>query len=290
MKLLLCIALSILLAGLGGCGSTPPAADSASPQARTSGDAKTPRGGGYYLDDGPGDNPPPNLDQIADAQPRIEPLNRLANRPYTALGRNYTPAVTVQAFHQRGVASWYGKRFHGLNTSSGEPYDMYGMTAAHPTLPIPSYARVTNLDNGRSAIVRINDRGPFLHERVIDLSFAAAYKLGYASQGSANVTVDAIVPGDDSMLAKTTAPTGADNTGTAQPYLQLGAFGSRENAENFRTQMAERLRGIVQNLAIVLNEGLFRVHAGPYASDQEAASAAARIRNLIDLQPRIVLR
>ena len=152
--------------------------------------------GGYYKDDGPGDNPPTGLDSIADAVPRAEPLHRFANRPYQALGKDYVPLASVRAFRQRGMASWYGRRFHGQKTASGEPYDMYAMTAAHPTLPIPSYARVTHLGNRRSVVVRINDRGPFHAQRVIDLSYAAAYKLGYIQAGSAEVTLEAIVPGE----------------------------------------------------------------------------------------------
>jgi len=164
--------------------------------------ASTDRRGGYYKDDGPHEKPPANLDGIADATPRVEPLNKFANRPYSALGKNYTPLTSVQPFKQRGLASWYGKKFHGQKTSSGELYDMYKMTAAHPTLPIPSYARVTRVANGKSVVVRINDRGPFHASRVIDLSYAAAYKLGYIQAGSAEVTVEAIVPGQVSAEAR----------------------------------------------------------------------------------------
>lgn len=154
----------------------------------------TPRRGAYYKDDGPGDKVPANLDQIPDAQPRREPLHRFANNPYQVFGKDYVPRRTLESFSQRGMGSWYGRRFHGQNTSSGEPYDMYAMTAAHPTLPIPSYVKVTNLTNGRSVVVRINDRGPFHAGRVIDLSFAAANRLGYTEAGSALVEVEAIVP------------------------------------------------------------------------------------------------
>jgi rare lipoprotein A len=161
----------------------------------------TKRPGGYYKDDGPGDAPPRNVEATPDARPRTEPLHRSANNPYTVFGKQYVPAKAVRPFKQRGVASWYGKRFHGQPTSSGERYDMYKMTAAHPTLPIPSYARVTNLNNGRSVVVRINDRGPFHSGRIIDLSYAAAAKLGYVSAGSTQVEVEAIVPGQASGAA-----------------------------------------------------------------------------------------
>jgi rare lipoprotein A len=159
-----------------------------------------PQRGGYYKDDGPHERPPSNLDAVADATPRVEPLHRYANRPYTVFGKSYRPLASLQPFRQRGMASWYGKRFHGQKTSSGEVYDMYKMTAAHPTLPIPSYARVTNLANGRSVVVRINDRGPFHAGRIIDLSYVAAWKLGYIAAGSAQVEVEAIVPGSSRSL------------------------------------------------------------------------------------------
>ena len=169
-----CIVVSLLI--LAGCGSSP-------------------QKGGYYKDDGPHERPPANLDRIADAVPRAEPLHKYANRPYEALGKRFVPMTSVQPFKQRGLASWYGKRYHGQKTSSGEVYDMYAMTAAHPTLPIPSYARVTSVANGKSVVVRINDRGPFKSERVIDLSYVAAHKLGFIQAGQARVEVEAIVPG-----------------------------------------------------------------------------------------------
>jgi rare lipoprotein A len=154
-----------------------------------------PQKGGYYKDDGPQANPPGNLSSIPDAAPRSEALHRYANRPYEVFGKKYVPLAKVQPFHQRGVASWYGKRFHGQKTASGEPYDMYAMSAAHPILPIPSYARVTNVKSGKQVVVRINDRGPFHANRIIDLSYAAANRLGLIGSGSGDVEVDAIVPG-----------------------------------------------------------------------------------------------
>jgi rare lipoprotein A len=167
---------ALLLAFVAGCSSTPEK-----------------RPGGYYKDDGPGDSA--KLAAVPDAVPRAEPLHRYANRPYEVMGRNYVPLTRVGTYKQRGSASWYGKRFHGNPTSSGEKYDMYKMSAAHPILPIPSYARVTNLANSRSVVVRVNDRGPFHAGRAIDLSYAAAYKLGYIAQGSAQVEIEQVVPG-----------------------------------------------------------------------------------------------
>jgi len=156
--------------------------------------SSAPKKGGYYKDDGPGANPPANLDSIPDARPRSEPLHKFANRPYEVFGRKYVPLASVQPYHQRGVASWYGKRFHGQKTASGETYDMYAMSAAHPILPIPSYARVTSVRSGKQVIVRINDRGPFHSNRAIDLSYAAAYRLGFIGTGSGEVEIEAIVP------------------------------------------------------------------------------------------------
>ncbi|MBI3713352.1 MAG: septal ring lytic transglycosylase RlpA family protein, partial [Burkholderiales bacterium] len=135
--------------------------------------------GGYYLDDGPGEDIPADLESTVDPIPVIEDYSRTGNKPYVVFGKTYTPIVdNATPFKQRGVASWYGKKFHGKRTSSGEPYDMYKITAAHPLLPIPSYARVTNLANGKQIIVRINDRGPFHSNRIMDLSYTAALKLG----------------------------------------------------------------------------------------------------------------
>jgi rare lipoprotein A len=196
-----CVCVLAVALAVGGCGSTPrrnarDAAVAAPKSASPASAARGSRGGGYYQDDGPGDNPPANLDQLADAEPRLEPLHRFANNPYTVFGQQYVPYTALAPYRERGVGSWYGRKFHGQRTSSGELYDMYAMTAAHATLPIPSYARVTNLANGRSVIVRVNDRGPFLAGRLIDLSYAAAYKLGYAGAGSASVEVESIM-GDD---------------------------------------------------------------------------------------------
>ncbi len=186
---------SLVLTACGGANSVKP--NTTSPAASNSSKADiattaNKKSGGYYLDDGPGDNPPANIDSIPDAIPRPEsPLPR-ANRPYVALGTEYIPYKSYVPYKAKGTASWYGKRYHGQKTSSGEIYDMYGMTAAHTILPLPSYARVTNPENGKSVIVRINDRGPFHSDRLIDLSYAAAYKLRLVGKGSGLVEVEAI--------------------------------------------------------------------------------------------------
>jgi rare lipoprotein A len=189
---------TVVLVGLTGCSSAPPrpkpAATAPAPAAASA--APAPRPGGYYLDDGPGDAAPPGLEATPDPVPKLEPLSTLANRPYAVMGSQYVPDVTLRGYRATGIASWYGRRFHGQRTSSGEVYDMYKMTAAHRTLPIPSYLRVTNVANGRSVVVRVNDRGPFLHDRLVDLSYTAALKLGFLGQGSARVEIESVIPAD----------------------------------------------------------------------------------------------
>ncbi|MEK9825986.1 MAG: septal ring lytic transglycosylase RlpA family protein, partial [Methylotenera sp.] len=176
--------ITVCISLITACGSAP--AVKKTPDKPVSTDKK----GGFYLDDGPGDNPPPNLDSIPDAELKSETPLVYPNKPYTALGKKYTPMTQYAPYTQRGVASWYGKRYHGKKTSSGEVYDMYAMSGAHTTLPIPSYVKVTNLSNKRTVIVRINDRGPFKHDRLIDLSYAAAHRLGLVAQGSGMVEVE----------------------------------------------------------------------------------------------------
>ena len=158
--------------------------------------------GAYYKDDGPGDNPPPGLELTLDAEPKVEPYSVSGNKPYVVFGKTYTPMLDDQPFSQRGIGSWYGKKFHGQKTSSGEPYDMYKMTAAHPTLPIPSYARITNLANGRQVIVKINDRGPFHTSRILDLSYTAALKLDYLGKGSSELLLERLLPKDIEKMAE----------------------------------------------------------------------------------------
>ncbi|MEN9775449.1 MAG: hypothetical protein RL322_2519 [Pseudomonadota bacterium] len=178
-----------LLMGLAGCSSTPKTdSGSASGASSTAPSAS----GRYYLDDGPGERPLSELETLPDAIPRAEALHSRANRPYVVFGRSYQPMTELKPFRERGMATWYGRRYHDRPTSIGERYDMYAMTAAHTRLPLPSYARVTNLKNGRTVVVRVNDRGPFLHGRVIDLSYAAAARLGFARSGSAEVEVELI--------------------------------------------------------------------------------------------------
>ena len=197
------------------------------------------------------------------------------------LFRSYTPQTERRAHREEGLASWYGRRFHGRKTASGEPYDMYAMTAAHPTLPIPSYARVTALGTGKSVVVRINDRGPFHSKRVIDLSYTAAYKLGYLGGGSTRVRVESL------------APAAFDTRGEAQldgVYLQVGAFSRPDNAQQLRERLARALELDAGRTRVVLNDSLHRVQVGPYPSDDAAHADRARMRERLDLNAVLVRR
>jgi rare lipoprotein A len=208
------IAFFLIAAALAGCSAVPkssPIAESAPARQATvpkiasnNHPALPPAGsgrGGYYLDDGPGDNVPEGLLDMPDPEPQVEPYSKRGNNPYVVFGKRYTPITDERPFRQRGIGSWYGKKFHGQKTSSGELYDMYKMTAAHPTLPLPSYARVTNVTNGKQVIVRVNDRGPFHSSRIIDLSYAAALKLGYLGKGSSQLEVERLLPDDIARIA-----------------------------------------------------------------------------------------
>ena len=397
------LAAAVAAALLAACGSAPvhreaPAERAERPQTRpparvsrapatpsTPSAPRTTRGGGYYLDDGPGDSPPADIDTIPDAVPQWEPLHRGTMKPYVVLGQNFTPMTELQPYKARGVATWYGRRYHGKQTSNGEIYDMYGMTAAHPILPIPSYAKVTNVANGKSVVVRVNDRGPFLENRLIDLSYTAAHRIGVLAGGSAIVEVEAILPdasGPSSTMtasapasrpryaaaraaaspqapapvaAAPAAPPASAPISIAAPvlsgselaaqsdpiiaiaaaareplpppralsdapaetasapmvpraeapvaaaprpaaaegsglYLQLGAFGSKENAESFLARAKSQVEWLAQTLHLFPRDGMYRVHAGPYASQSEARLAAERIAFALGTRPVVVTR
>jgi rare lipoprotein A len=302
---LLPIAVAALLAACGSAPTKSPstgaagAAPQASPSTR------------YYKDDGPGDNPPPNLDGIPEAVPKAEPLHRFANRPYTVLGRDYTPATSLRPYRERGVASWYGKKFHGEKTSTGETYDMYAMTAAHPTLPLPSYARVTNVATGKSVVVRVNDRGPFLHNRVIDLSYAAADRIGIAQKGSGEVEVEAILPSSTpTVLASAPLPPVSPPENVAPPaspaasepaptvpvasldggyVVQLGAFASYANAQNFVAHVSNQIAPLGVEPGVRQVNGLFRVYLGPYPARDDAKRMADRLRDALGMASTIAV-
>jgi peptidoglycan lytic transglycosylase len=252
------------------------------------------RSGGYYKDDGPGENPPANLDGIPDATPTLEPLNRFANRPYSVFGRDYVPATSLRAYKERGLASWYGRKFHNQKTSTGETYDMYAMTAAHPTLPLPSYARVTNVATGRSVVVRVNDRGPFHPGRIIDLSYAAAYRIGIAQDGSGEVEVQSVLPSGappapphplpgvaaSERTAAAPIPVGQEAGGYA---VQLGAFANNGNAQAFVAHLANQIAPLGVEAKVHEEGGLYRVVVGPYPTHDEAKRTADRLRDALGL-------
>lgn len=273
------------------------------------------RGGGYYKDDGPSTHLPKNLHAIPNATPRIERHAPANMRPYTVLGQHYTPLTADAPFRQTGNASWYGKKFHGRKTANGETYDMYAMTAAHPTLPLPSYARVTRPKSGQSVIVRINDRGPFHGSRIIDLSYVAAAKLDLIGLGTDTVIVEAITH-DDIRNGRYTADAPAapealrlssvnDNeptalspslkpitgTGLMRIYLQFGAFRNGESA----TELAKHINAKVGQLDyrdayIEPSNEFFRVQMGPYNSRDEALTAAELIRMETGLEASLAVR
>jgi rare lipoprotein A len=283
---------AILLA-LVACSSTPKREPAPAPGAAP---APT-KPGGYYKDDGPGENPPPNLDGIPDATPRVETLNRFANRPYSVFGREYIPATSLRPYKERGIASWYGRKFHNQKTSSGETYDMYAMTAAHPTLPLPSYARVTSLASGKSVVVRVNDRGPFHAGRIIDLSYAAAWKIGIAQKGSGEVEVEAILPGGAATVAAqplppvVSAPVQAASTPVAQEaggyVIQLGAFSNNANAQAFVEHLSNQIAGLGVEAKVHEADGLFRVVIGPYPNRDEARRTGERLRVALGLDSMV---
>jgi len=265
-----------------------------------------PQGGGYYLDDGPGELRPANLDDLPSADPRIEPIAIRNTRPYTVMGQTFTPQTSLEEpYRQKGRASWYGKKFHGAKTANGEIYDMHQMTAAHPTLPLPSYAKVTNLANGKSVIVRVNDRGPFLRGRIIDLSYAAAYQLDYIKHGSADVLVEKMTPEviaqyqaekNGTRLAQngvSVEQVGLSNASALvslprQPlWLQIGAFGNKSNAEALVSKVSTNHESFGKASQILSESGIHRVLVGPFASIDQANEAAIELSAFVEVQPVI---
>lgn len=254
-------------------------------------------GGGYYEDDGPHERPLVDIDAVPDAIPLDEPPSQRGNAPYTVFGVRYYPLTDADGYYERGIASWYGKKFHGRRTSSGEIYDMYAMTAAHQTLPLPSYVRVRNLENRRTVVVRVNDRGPFLHNRLIDLSYAAAAKLGIIGRGTGIVEIESLAAGETGTRIRRPprveiiAPAAAAATPATLPqrppqlFLQLGAFGSWENAANFRARLE---RAKFEPIFIQTTPGtsapaagaqprVYRVRLGPLVGVDEADRLTQRL-------------
>ena len=291
---------------IAGCGTAPKSPPAAQPS----------RTGGFYQDDGPPAQVPADILSTPDAVPRIEPFHGGASRPYLALGRSYTPITDDRPLVQRGYASWYGRQFHGNRTSTGEVYDMFAMTAAHPTMPLPSYARVTNLRDGSSVVVRVNDRGPFKDGRVSDLSYAAAVRLGIAAKGTGEVEIQRITHREIAAASSSTsvaaaapiaAPAAAAPPPTASPppaasgrwAVQLGAFAGADRAQELLARVqAELARPQAGSLPAELQPriesdgGLHRVLLGALPEREAAATLATRLAALLgsDVATYVVLR
>ena len=221
---------------------------------------------------------PTILDQIPNAQPRYSPPRAANQRPYTLHGTTYYPMAHNRGFVQRGEASWYGRKFHGRKTASGETYDMYGMTAAHKRLPLPSYVEIRNLENQRRIVVRVNDRGPFYGKRIIDLSYAAAYKLGLLAEGTGQVEVRAITPDNpapDTTPVPTQIPPAPDPVHTIM-YVQIGAFRDYSNAQRLQQRLQQQLRWPVRIVSTSDNR-LHRVQTGPIPNVSAADQAVVQL-------------
>jgi rare lipoprotein A len=280
--------LFLAVAALGACQrkvarAPAPVDDSPAPVVRRDGPASA-------LEQDGGPAIPPDVSRVPEPVPHTEPLAAYGNKsPYTVLGRTYRVLPTSRGYAERGMASWYGTKFHGRLTSSREPYDMFQMTAAHKTLPLPSYVRVTNLENRRSAIVRVNDRGPFHAGRIIDLSYAAAIKLGVHANGTARVEVVAIDAGAPELAARPAveaprrpAPAAPGPAARGKPvYLQVGAFDRRDNARRVEDRLEDAgIEDVFLDQVITTSGLLHRVRVGPLRDVAEAAAVGDRLRQL----------
>lgn len=269
------ILLVVLLQGCGGAGVKPGSVDGAPGSSR-------------------------DISNIPNAVPKYEPPSRYGNPDsYVVFGKRYYVMDDGSDYVERGIASWYGTKFHGRRTSSGETYDMYAMTAAHKTLPLPSYVRITNLNNGHSVIVRVNDRGPFHDNRIIDVSYVAAKKLGMLAKGTALVEVRTIEPGQPDTEqryvttnrpdSQPTEPVGAPET-TDQFYIQVGAFSSLDNAEQLRTRLdnIESKHAKISQV-VIDNHTLYRVRIGPLTDVNTADRIVARLPDYGVTEHRIIV-
>ncbi|WP_290698063.1 septal ring lytic transglycosylase RlpA family protein [Amphritea sp.] len=273
------IALTILVI-IGGCSSSS---------------------GRYAVEQDYGPSSKVDVSNVPDAVPRVEPKSRGGNKsPYTVLGKSYHVMSSSAGYKERGVASWYGKKFHGHKTSNGETYNMYAMSAAHKSLPLPSYVQVTNLKNGRKVIVRVNDRGPFHGGRIIDLSYAAASKLDMLGQGTAKIEVEAIDPkrwsGSSAgvvraLPAATLTPVSAGSGSASAPrFLQVGAFGLETTAAEAVNQLQAMLPGYqLRVVPLTLKDRtLYRVQVGPVQLNANLAELVSRIEAAGYLRPHLV--
>lgn len=240
---------------------------------------------------------PPDLSRIADPVPRVEPRSRYGNpASYVVFGRTYHVMQSAHGFRERGIASWYGTKFHGRRTSSGEPYDMYAMTAAHKTIPLPSYVRVTNLRNGRQVIVRVNDRGPFAHNRIIDLSYAAAHRLDMIREGTAPVEIEVLAtPGMPATLVRQTelSPRASVlGNNNINYYIQAASFSDRSNAERLRARLANANLGAgVEIQTAELPRGpVYRVRIGPVRGVEQVDRLTARLSEFDIASPQVIVQ
>jgi len=275
---------ALLLAGCSGKAVKP---DATTRPPAASAPTAAPSGGGLYaphIQDG-GPPVPPDVSGLAEPVPVDEPLARYGNRsPYTVLGKTYSVLPSAQGYVERGIASWYGTKFHGRPTSSFEPYDMYKFTAAHKSLPLPTFVRVTNLENGRSLIVRVNDRGPFHGDRIIDLSYAAAVRLGVHINGTAQVEVRAL-----SARENTQPPLAAESEHRGRRWLQVGSFGDHANVRSVEQRLREA--GFRQQRALRADVGgrsVWRVQIGPLTSTRAVNDAEHTLRKLGFGAPQLV--
>lgn len=236
--------------------------------------------------------PPPNMDTIPDAVPKVEAKSRYGNpASYVVFGKRYYTLPDNRDYSSRGIASWYGSKFHGQRTSSGESYDMYAMTAAHKTLPLPSYVRVTNLKSNRSVVVKVNDRGPFHDNRLIDLSYTAAWKLGIIGEGTGLVEVVSLDPDRPPPLPEVQPVKLKKDKSLPELFLQVGAFGSSTNAHRLKKQLEEQLQA-----AVIIEDNnnkthpVYRVQVGPIASVELADHLSQRLDQLGIPDPHVVIR
>lgn len=230
----------------------------------------------------------PDLSNVPDAVPKNEPLSKYGNpRQYKVLGKNYYTLSSAEGYHEKGIASWYGTKFHGRRTSSGEIYDMYKMTAAHKTLPLPTYVEVTNLENGKKVIVKVNDRGPFHENRLIDLSYSAATKLGIIAKGTGLVEIRALTtPGKASVTQPVKAPSpevtaSVKSISSAEMFLQVGAFSSLSRAEQIKRKLQHEVTGVITITPFSSSQGtLYRVRIGPISNVEQGDSLATKLASL----------
>ncbi len=226
-----------------------------------------------------------NVNNIPNAVPKYEPKSKYGNpKSYVVFGKRYYVMESSKGFVEKGIASWYGTKFHGRRTSSGENYDMYAMTAAHKNLPLPTFAKVTNLKNGKYVIVKINDRGPFHENRIIDLSYTAAIKLDIVKNGTGLVEIVALEPGqpvDASSSPVAPVVSGSQENTNLSFFIQVGSFGQLANAENLKTrvsQIGEQLVGITQS--IVSGSTFYRVRIGPLTNIDHADEVVSALTSL----------